>query len=187
MKAEAEAMKANEISLKARIAYLERMLYGSKSDRIASKVPDNQPGLFDELFQEAMDEKACQIEQTAKEIEKEAQKRRAAAKKAPSRPSSYRYTGLEERTTVLMPEGVDADQCDVIGKDITRVLYREPAKVWVEAIERPILRAKADKNAPNPRIYQAKAPEAIIGGNHVGADMLARIVIDKYRYHLPEY
>ena len=48
-------MKANEISLKARIAYLERMLYGSKSDRIASKVPDNQPGLFDELFREAMD------------------------------------------------------------------------------------------------------------------------------------
>ena len=46
MKAEAEAMKANEISLKARIAYLERLLYGSKSDRIASKVPDNQPGLL---------------------------------------------------------------------------------------------------------------------------------------------
>ena len=29
-----------------RIAYLERMLYGAKSDRIASKVPENQPGLF---------------------------------------------------------------------------------------------------------------------------------------------
>lgn len=185
--AENLAMKANEISLKARIAYLERMLYGAKSDRIASKVPDNQPGLFDQLFQQAMDEKAAQIEQAAKEIEKEAQKRRTAAKKVPSRPSSYRYAGLEERTTTLMPEGVEADQCDVIGKDVTRILRREPAKIWVEVIERPILRAKADKNAPNPRIYQAKAPEAIIGGNHVGADMLAQIVIDKYRYHLPEY
>lgn len=187
MKATAEAMKANELSLKARIAYLERLLYGAKSDRIASKVPDNQPGLFDELFQEAMDEKVSQIEQTAKEIEKEAQKRRTAAKKAPSRPSSYRYTGLEERTTVLMPDALDVDQCDIIGKDVTRILHREPAKVWVEVIERPILRAKADKNSPKPRIYQAKAPEAIIGGNHVGADMLAQIVIDKYRYHLPEY
>lgn len=170
-----------------RIAYLERMLYGAKSDRIASKVPDNQPGLFDELFQEALDEKAMHIEQTAKEIEKEAQKRRASAKKASSRPTSYRYAGLEERTTTLMPEGVDADQCDVIGKDVTRVLHREPAKVWVEVIERPILRAKADKTLPNPRIYQAEAPRAVIGGNHVGADMLAQIVIDKYRYHLPEY
>ena len=51
------------------IAYLERLLYGTKSDRIASKVPENQPGLFDELFQEAMDEKARQIEQAAKDIE----------------------------------------------------------------------------------------------------------------------
>ena len=45
-----------------RIAYLERLLYGAKSDRIASKVPENQPMLFDEYFQEAMDEKASQIE-----------------------------------------------------------------------------------------------------------------------------
>ena len=46
---------------------------------------------------------------------------------------------------------------------------------------------KADKDSPNPRIYQVKAPHAVIGGNDVGADMLAQIVIDKYRYHLPEY
>ncbi|MDD6687314.1 hypothetical protein [Sodaliphilus pleomorphus] len=71
MKAQTEAMKANEFLLKARIAYLERMLQGAKSDRIVSKVPDNQPGLFDELFKEAMDEKVEQIEQMVREIEKE--------------------------------------------------------------------------------------------------------------------
>lgn len=170
-----------------RIAYLERMLYGAKSDRLASKVPDNQPGLFDELFREAMDEKALRIERMAKEMEEEARKRRSAAKRPASRPSRYRYAGLEERTTTLMPEGVNAGECDVIGKDVARILHREPGKVWVEVIERPILRAKADKTAPNPRIYQAAAPESVIGGNHAGADLLARIVIDKYRYHLPEY
>ena len=187
MKTEAEEMKANERSLKMRIAYLERMLYGAKSDRILSKVPADQPGLFDEMFKQAMDEKAAQVEQTAKQIEAEARERRAAAKKTPSRPSKYQYAGLEERTTVLMPEGVDAAECDIIGKDVTRLLRREPAKIWVEVIERPVLRMKADKNAPNPRIYQAKASEAIIGGNHAGADLLAQMVIDKYRYHLPEY
>ena len=170
-----------------RIAYLERMLYGAKSDRLASRVPDNQPGLFDDLFEEAMDEKVRQIEQTVKEIEKDARKRRAVARKQSSRPSRYRYAGLEERITTLMPQGVDTDECEIIGKDVTRILRREPARVWVEVIERPILRAKADRNLPNPRIYQAKAPQAVIGGNHIGADMLAQIVIDKYRYHLPEY
>lgn len=170
-----------------RIAYLERLLYGVKSDRLASQVPEDQPGLFDELFEQAMNEKAMQVEQMAKEIEKEGARRRAAVKKSPSRPSQYRYTGLEERLTTLMPEGVNADECDIIGKDVTRILHREPPKVWVEVIERPLLRAKADKNVPNPRIYQASAPRAVIGGNHAGADMLAQIIIDKYRYHLPEY
>ena len=134
-----------------------------------------------------MDEKAAKIEAMAKEIEAENRKRRTRAKRTPSRPSSYRYAGLEERTTVMMPEGVAAGECDIIGKDVSRILHREPAKVWVEIIERPLLRIKADKDSPNPRIYQAKTPHAVIGGNHVGADMLAQIVIDKYRYHLPEY
>ena len=187
LKAEYAALKANEISLRSRIAYLERMLYGAKSDRLLSKVPSNQPGLFDELFNEAMDEKALQIEQMAKEIEKEGCRRREKSRKSSSRPAKYHYHGLEERVTTLMPEGIDVEECDIIGKDITRILHREPVKVWVEVIERPILRAKADKEMPNPRIYQAKVPETVIGGNHVGADMLAQIIIDKYRYHLPEY
>ncbi len=174
-----------------RIAFLERALYKSKSDRISYRYPADQPGLFDEIFNKAMDEKAAQIKQAVVEIEKEAEARRAGAKSAKhkkaARPTHYHYHELEERTTVVMPEGINPDECDVIGKDVTRILHREPAKVWVEVIVTPILRHKADKNLPSPRIYQAPTPTAIIGGNHVGADMLAQIIIDKYRYHLPEY
>lgn len=75
----------------------------------------------------------------------------------PSRPARYLYEGLEERLTTIMPEGVDSKLCDVIGKDVVRILHRDPAKLWVEVIERPILRLKSDKNALSPRIYQAKA------------------------------
>lgn len=180
-------MRAEETRLRERIAYLERQLYGSKSDRRAALAPDGQPGLFDDQFRQAMEERAAEIERTAEDIEKEAEKRRNRAKKKPSRPARYRYEGLEEETRTVMPEGVDPDEYDIIGRDVTRILRRSPARVWVEVIERPILRHKADKGLPSPRICQAKAPDAIIGGNHVGADMLAQIVIDKYRYHLPEY
>ena len=183
-----DELVAENTTLKQRIAYLERMLYGSKSDRIKKNAEqDGQLGLFDGLFKEAIEENAAKIEKAAKEIEEAAAKRREAARKQPKRPVKYQYAGLEERTTQLMPEGVDAEKCDVIGKDVTRILRREPAKVWVEVVERPILRLKTDKQLPNPHIYQAKAPVAVIGGNHVGADMLAQIVIDKYRCHLPEY
>lgn len=81
-------------------------------------------------IKEAMDEKAAKIEAMAKEIEAENRKRRELAKRTPSRPSSYRYAGLEERTTVMMPEGVATGECDTIGKDVSRILHREPAKVW---------------------------------------------------------
>ena len=185
--AEIYTLRAREIMLKERIAFLERRLFGAKSDRLTYVNPDDQPGLFDEMFKEAMDEKASQIEKMADDIEKESQKRRKSAKKKPCRPAKYRYTGLEERTTTMMPGNINIEEYDIIGKDVSRILHYEKSKVWVEIIERPIFRLKEDKNVPAPQICQAKAPEAVIGGNHVGADMLAQIVIDKYRYHLPEY
>ena len=90
MKAELEVMKANEKLMLTRIAYLERMLYGSKSDKLLSKEVDNQPGLFDDFFKEEMNEKMAQIEETAKEIEAETKKRRERSKKKSSRPTQYR-------------------------------------------------------------------------------------------------
>lgn len=185
--AEIYTLRAREIMLKERIAFLERRLFGAKSDRLTYVNPEDQPGLFDEMFKEAMDEKASQIDKMADDIEKESQKRRKSAKKKPCRPAKYRYTGLEERTTTMMPGNINIEEYDIIGKDVSGILHYEKAKVWVEIIERPIFRRKEDKNVPAPQICQAKAPEAVIGGNHVGADMLAQIVIDKYRYHLPEY
>ena len=185
--AEIYTLRAREIMLKERIAFLERRLFGAKSDRLTYVNPEDQPGLFDEMFKEAMDEKASQIDKMADDIEKESQKRRKSAKKKSSRPAKYRYTGLEERTTTMMPGNINIEEYDIIGKDVSRILHYEKSKVWVEIIERPIFRLKEDKNVPAPQICQAKAPEAVIGGNHVGADMLAQIVIDKYRYHLPEY
>lgn len=174
-----------------RIIFLMRMLFGSKSDKLAAHkheaVDPDQPGLFDELFNEAYDERAAQIEQTAREIKAEAENRRKKAKATPKRPVKYQYYGLEEKRIEQLPEGVDLDKCDKIGQDETRILHRQPAKVWVEIIVRPIFRLKADKNNPNPGIYQAPAPKAIIGGNHVDADLLAQLVVDKYVYHIPEY
>ena len=35
----------------------------------------------------------------------------------------------------------------------------------------PTYRLKSDKNQPNPQLYQAEAPQAVIGGNHVGAEL----------------
>ena len=59
----------------------------------------------------------------------------------------------------------------MIGKDTVRTIRWEPAKIWVDVLEMPIYRLKSDNNQPNPQLYQAKAPQAVIGGNHVGAEL----------------
>jgi len=147
----------------------------------------NQPGLFDELFDEAFDGRAARIQQAAQEIKAEAEKRRDASRAKSCRPAKYQYHGLEERRHEVLPQGLDFQQYDKIGQDKTRILHREPTKVWVKVVVRPIFRLKPDKNNPSPQILQAPAPVAVIGGNHVETDLLAQLVCDKYIYHLPEY
>ena len=177
-------------NLKARIAYLERQLYGAKPDRLSrkNKQKADQSDLFDKEFKDAYEDKHKEIEKTVKDIEAETAKRKAQAEKTkPSRPSSYRYEGLEERVFVIEPENINPEDYEKIGEDVQRILHYVPAQLWVEVIKRPIYRLKADKNALKPHICQAEAPNSVIGGGHVAADMLAQIVIDKFRDHLPEY
>ena len=52
-----EELLAENQNLKHRIMMLERMLFGSKKDRLKPNVFDDQLGLFDDFFQEAVAEK----------------------------------------------------------------------------------------------------------------------------------
>ena len=187
LKRENEELRTESRRKDERIAYLERMLFGSRRDKAPKADSPAGPTLFDEFFQKACDEKDKAIEKAREQIDKEAQARRSRKPARRQRPSEYRYAGLEERWHTEMPKDINPDDYDVIGKDVTRTLHRDPARFWVECTERPVLRRKADRNALRPKIVQAPAPASVIGGNHVGADVLAQIVIDKYAHHLPEY
>lgn len=66
-------LKQENAILKERIAYLERMLFGAKSDKIVMPPSDDSSGLFDDWFKDAMDEKAEKIRKTKEAIEREAQ------------------------------------------------------------------------------------------------------------------
>lgn len=74
-------LKQENAILKERIAYLERMLFGAKSDKIVMPPSDDSSGLFDDWFKDAMDEKAEKIRKTKEAIEREAQKYRSQSNK----------------------------------------------------------------------------------------------------------
>ena len=83
------------------------------------------------------------------------------------------------------PQGVNFAEYDIIGQEVTRILHRSPARVWVECVERPVLRKKGEKDIPSPSILQAPAPVPVLGGGHVAADFLAGVLADKFVYHDP--
>ena len=185
-------LKDENRRLRERIAYLERMLFGSSRDRRTkpADTPEAEdqliPGLLEE-FEAALAESERKIADTKAQIAAEGERRRRQSAANPCKRGVYRYSGLEERWHTEIPEGIDCSEYDVIGRDVTRILHRVPETYWVECIERPIFRLKSERNASRARILQAPAPHAVIGGNHVGADVLAKIVTDKFVHHIPEY
>ena len=79
LSSENETLQAETRRMAQRIAYLERMLYGAKSDKLAKQAVD-QPTLFDGLFNEAMDERDKAIADTVNEIKKEGEARYCSKK-----------------------------------------------------------------------------------------------------------
>ncbi|MDE7420733.1 MAG: IS66 family transposase [Muribaculaceae bacterium] len=171
------------------IEQLQRRAFGgSLKDRA---VKFEGPSLFDDIEEEATLAAAKALDKASKEVDAAADKRRQEAKAQSGsrgkRPEKYNTYGLPVQQTVVYPDGINLDEYDVIGRDETNTLHIEPQRLWVEKTITPILRHKSDKGKPAPRIVQAERPHSIIGGGHVGADLLATLVDNKYCHHLPEY
>lgn len=184
-----EACHEMIISQARLIEQLQRRAFGgSLKDRA---VKYEGPSLFSEFDEEARPASAKALEKVAKEVEAAADKRRAEVREQAGgrgkRPDRYNTYGLPVEEKTVYPEGIDPDEYDVIGRDETNVLHLEPQRLWVERTITPVLRRKSDKNAPSPEIIQAPRPHSIIGGGHVGADLLATLVDNKFCHHLPEY
>lgn len=181
-----EACHEMIIAMAAQIEKLQRRAFSSLKDRA---VKHEGPSLFEEFDKEAEPAAAQSLKKACDEVDQEAKKRRAAARKAPhsKRPAKYNTYGLPEQRRVILPQGIKIEDYDIIGRDETRLLHHEPARLWVEVVERPVLRLKTDKNLPSPTILQAAKPCSPLAGAHVAADFLAVLITNKYCFHLPEY
>lgn len=171
------------------IEQLQRRAFGcSLKDRA---IKYEGPSLFAELDEEVAREHARKLDRASKEVDSAAQKRREESKtqgaERGKRPEKYNIHGLPVKETTIYPEGINLEEFDIIGKDETNVLHLEPQRLWVERTITPILRRKSDKGMPSPEILQVPKPHNIIGGGHVGADLLATLIDNKYNHHLPEY
>lgn len=169
------------------IEKLQRRAYGGSLKDRAMKY--DGPSLFEEYDEQPKLEAAKEMEKVSKEVDEAAEKRRAEARAQAGgrgkRPEKYNTYGLPVQEKTVYPEGINLEEYDVIGQDETNVLHLEPQRLWVEKVITPVLRRKADKDALEQAIVQAPRQHSIIGGGHVGADLLATLVDNKYNYCCP--
>ena len=172
-----------------RILYLERQLFGRRSEK---RLPDNLTGqlsLFDAMHGNATLEEENMIVPITEEITKKAEQRRQHKKsKAATEKRSYKIPAhIERKETVVEPENLDLTSMVKIGEDVTERLMPEPSKFWVEKTIRPIYKEKTSQPSLSTRIIQASAKPTILPGCVAGSSVISRIITDKFLHHIPEY
>ena len=170
--------------LLSQVAWLNRQLFGRKSEKLAALDP-NQLSLFDTTLpaeeqaalDAAHDGAVAAIRQHETDTKKERRNRKL-------------LENLPVVEVVVEPEGIDPNLYKRIGEERTRTLEFEPGRLYVKEIVRPKYGLK-DNTVPAPEgasgVVIAPLPASPIYKGLAGASMLAEILLQKYEYHVPFY
>ena len=171
--------KLNE--LLAQIAWLNRQLFGRKSEKLAHLDP-NQLSLFDApvspLEPDVVEEITCEEAEILLTTKKKERRNRKLLEDLPV---------IE---VVIEPQGVDLSQYKRIGEERTRTLEFEPGKLYVKEIIRPKYGLKDNTALPegdSSSVVIADLPLLPIYKGLPGATLLTEILLQKYEYHIPFY
>ena len=182
---EEQLLRKNE-----RILYLERQLFGRRSEKKLPDYNEAQLSLFDpEQGKAALEQESLVLTTLVEDIKQKAEQRRSMQKqRLVSEKRSYKIPlHIERRETVLEPENVNPDTWVKIGEDVSERLMLEPSRFWVERTVRPVYKVKQDEQALSATLVQSPSTPVILSGCIAGESLLSQIIVDKFLYHLPEY
>lgn len=175
--------RLNELT--AQVAWLNRQLFGHKSEKLPS-LDSNQPDLFGDFLPDnaAELEKAC--EAAAQTITKE-----TVENKKRERNNRRIMGGLSVLERVIIePEDIDLELYRKIGEEVTRVVEHKPGQLYIREIVRPKYALKDNTSLPpvgRKGVEIAAMPLLPIYKGIAGPTLLAEILLQKYKYHLPFY
>lgn len=171
--------------LLSQIAWLNRQLFGRKSEKLAHLDP-NQLSLFDD--QALREQEAIQLEEArVAAIEKIEE---AKNDKKVERRNRKLLEDLPVVEVIIEPENIDKERYKRIGEERTRSLEFEPGRLYVKEIIRPKYALKDNTQLPKEgesAIMIAALPLLPIHKGLPGAGMLTEILLQKYEYHVPFY
>ena len=169
-------------SLSQQLAYLKRMIFGQKRERVVPDVPEEQMSL-EGLFDTA----GAKIPGFAESKETITYDRRKPKKGHGRKPIP---DDLHREETILdVPESEKVCSCcgsekKKIGEDVSEELEYKPAVFYVNKFIRP---KYACPKCPDNGITTAAMPERPIDKGIAGPGLLSYIIVSKYVDHLPLY
>ena len=172
-----------------RILYLERQLFGRRSEKKLPQYNQAQLTLFDTAQgMQHLEINTPELTSLVEDIKQKAEKRRNTKKELSiTEKRSYKIPAdIERRETILNPENVDTSSMIKIGEDVTERLMLDQAKFWVERTVRPVYKMKQEKDALSTTIVQAPLKPTILPGSMVGESVISQVILDKFLYHIPE-
>lgn len=171
--------------LTAQVAWLNRQLFGRKSEKLRVYDP-NMPDLFADEFsglrQQAEEKRDEAVEKIEKESVEDVKRNRQNRKMIEDLPV------LE--TDTIEPEGVDLSLYRRIGEEITKVVKHKPGMLYVKVIIRPKYALKDSTLLPpagQKGVEIAPMPLMPVDKCIADTSLLAEILLQKYEYHVPFY
>ena len=172
-----KALEQRVVELSAQVAWLQRQLFGRRSEKLPLMDP-NQLNLFEETI---APEVIQAQEEASKQIEKETPEDRK--QKRQNRKMMENLKVIER--IVLKPDDID-DTYKKIGEEVTRVVHYVPAMLGIiEYVREKYVKYNEDKTESTFAI--APLPLFPINKCIADATLLAEVILNKYEYHLPLY
>ena len=183
-KKEVESLNARIKELTAQVAWLNRQLFGRKSEKLPIIDP-NYPDLFAGMLPENAQQIANAHDEAVEKIVKTKEERRQEKK---NRIMMEDLPVLEQ--VILTPDNLDETLYKKIGQEVTRIVEHKPGQLYIKEIIREKWGLK-DNTSAAPKgmsgVLIAPMPLLPIYKGIAGASLLAEILLQKYEYHMPYY
>ena len=183
-KKEVDSLNARIKELTAQVAWLNRQLFGRKSEKlpiIDPNYPDLFAGMLPENAQQIADAHAEAVEKIVKTKEERRQEKK-------NRIMMEDLPVLEQ--VILTPDNLDKELYKKIGQEVTRIVEHKPGQLYIKEIIREKWGLK-DNTATAPKgmsgVLIAPMPLLPIYKGIAGASLLSEILLQKYEYHMPYY
>jgi len=177
---EMEREREQRRTLEQQLRWFKRQLFGPRSERRLLEADPTQLCLGEGLGTEARRE----APETATTVRRHVRRRRPP-RQGPDE-KGLRFDDSVPVVTVEVPnpelEGVPAEDQEGIGEKVSYRLGQRPAAYLVAKIVRKVVKRK-----DTGQITTAPLPLAVLEKSYADVSLLAGLLVDKFRYHLPLY